>query len=598
VSERAEKRAETQRLVLGTMAAVAVLSAGAPLGLWDMAGGGEAREREAIVWALWGAALGLGGALWAALSASGVARLRDVTARALALDLGLVTAVSLVVRFGLTELNILTDGGTGYARVMSFRRGFGGLSVLIDQVFGELGEEALWRVMPLLAVLAALLPPAVLALGRALGFGRAASLFAGLAVAAWPLHAALFTSDFLMGPLVTLATTGLALLAFGVRGRPAAVLAGATLLAYAVWFRPEAVIVGLPVALLVLPRARWLAAQPVAAAGLAWLALHAAASIAATRSVGSADHAGLADLQRVGDAITPAFLEPALLPPWLTLPFFGLLVTWPLRRRWREALVVLVAAGSAVPVLWSPAFMDPLESYVEVWRYGAWTFPWLALGAGAGLAGLASLAPAGAGRAAAHAVLAAVLAATPVAYLDYLGRVYVNRAEEAVFRGMIAEVPEGCALVVPDDDLHWGTHEHMRRFLAIVADAQERGETTLRPSRVVGLVGFVAEARATGSLPALAGAPRGVDPCWYWFRGSYCDHAIDDAPAAACGRAERTFALGEVARGSMEFLHHRLVSVPRLRGDTHYRADQPLVLYRLLGVVPGAAGGVPDPEPR
>lgn len=589
-------RSETQRLVLGTMTALAVLSAGAPLGLWGMAGGGEAAEREAIVWALWGAALGLGAGLWAALSASGVARLRSPSARSLALDLGLVAAVSLFVRFGLTELNILTDGGTGYARVMSFRRGFGGLSVLIDQVFGELGEASLWRVMPLLAVLAALLPPAVLALGRALSLGRAASLFAGLAVAAWPLHAALFTSDFLMGPLVTLATAGLALLAFGVQGRPAAVLAGAAVLAYTVWFRPEAVIVGLPVALIVLPRARWLAAQPVAAGGLAWLALHAAASMAATRSVGSAAHAGFADLQRVRDAVTPAFFEPALLPPWLTLPFVGLLVTWPLRRRWREALVVLVAAGSAVPVLWSPAFMDPLESYVEVWRYGAWTFPWLALGAGAGLAGLASLAPAGAGRTAAHVVLASAIAVTPLAYLDYLGRVYVNRAEEIVFRGMIAQIPDGCGLVVPDDDLHWGTHEHMRRFLAIVADAHESGDTPLRPSRVEGLVAFVADARSSGALPAVSGAPRGDQACWYWFRGSYCDHAIDDAPALACARAERTFVLDETARGSMEFLHHRLVSVPHLRGDTHYQAEQPLVLYRLRGVTPSAPEGAPEPE--
>ena len=593
--------------------AVAATAVAAPLVAWlflrsGLGGNGDSdsshvwqmAQRECARWSLWIAMVVCAAAVIPTFvrTVTEGARTRLTPAAAVGIDAVGVMAWSAVVRFVLTQPNILTDGGSGYGRLWRLAiGGWQGLSVLVETLFPQ-DPRFMWVIIRVPWVLSALAPPLLLLLARALGFGRARALLAGVALASLPLHAAMYSSDFEFGPLLSFELLGLALVAAAVRfDRAELAAAGGAVLAYVCWGRPDAPIVGAALLAIVLPAWRQWRTRPVLVAALGWFALNAAASFASTRALG------------VGRGIEPhVWWFPVLrfltlqevVPFWLVLPFpFGVAH---LRTRDPERLAVVavgIVAG-LVPLSLSPVGgSDPTGSYMEIFRYGTWALPWIVLVAAEGMdAGVGFVARrfarGGPDRMqrvawAARATIVAACMATPLFFRSYLARQYGPRVEEQTFREVLGRVPDGCALVVPDDDSDdqaGGTIEVLRRYVYIAEEAAAQGESRVKPERVVGVTDFLraaAEHRAVPPLPSASDGDRAAPACWYYFRGSYCHTGLIGQGSPACAELERDAVLDRVFARSILYISHRLVSRPDLSDPPLYDPAQSLVLSRIVG---------------
>lgn len=546
----------------------------------------------------------------AALGALAVAAVRSLRPRAVSaptheervarLDAALVLGVSLLVRLGLTSTNIVTDGGSGFDRVVGWTERYSGLSVLLRLLLpGPLHHLA--NCIEAIRLLAALAPALLVLLGGALGAGRSAALLAGLCLACWPVHAALFSTDSLEGAMLTLQLLGFVLVARD--DRPASWrVAGLLVLAFSTWCRPEAPIVAAPLLALLAARGarpwRW---HPAAAAAGAWFGLAVLAHLAPLQSL----HNRPINWHPLWEMfpLTEALRSPVLLPAWIWAPLpVGLVALG--RRSWRLAALVGVGlAAGFVPAHIAFAWTAS-ESYTEVFRYGAQMAPWLALAAGAGLAALASL-PARLlpPRAApvALALVALPVLATPLYTASYLARRYGPREESAAFREALARVPERCAIAVPDDEGYAGetrTSLQVLDFYRWVArEARLRGAHVVPFQRVAPASAVLELARRDGRLPdprevdglvsSRSGMPPSrVDPppdpsCWYFFRGAQCYGDVFGHPQPACRALEHDADGGPVWRRVVEFRSYRLITRPGRRVAPWYLPALEFALFRL-----------------
>jgi hypothetical protein len=575
----------------------------------------QSLQRECARAALWIAFGAFAGAVAVTLArtASRHARADASTAARVALDAIGVLFWSAIVRFVLTEPNILTDGGSGYGRLWRMQvGGYQGFGVLVESIFPE--PRFMWTVIRLPWVLAALAPPLLLLLARAWGFRRGAALLAGIALASLPLHAAMYASDFEFGPLLTFDMLGIALVAAAVRfERDELAAASAAILAYACWCRPDGPVVGAALVAIAAPAlGRW-RARPVLVASLGWFVLNAVASFASTRVLGGGGQFCLDQpLQSEFPVLTFLTLQPVV-PFWLLLPLpFG--VGRLVRNDPRRLLVIAVgiAAGLLPLSVTALCHVDRTRSYMEFFRYGTWALPWLVLLAAEGMeAGVVFVAthfgrvdPGRVRRVelAARATVIAVCMATPVVFRSYLARQYGPRVEEDAFRKALQRVPAGCGVVVPDDDSDdqsGGTIEIMQRYVYIAEEAAARRESDVNPKGIVGVTTFLRAAKHDDAVPGLPSEAVGTAEsaeaaCWYYFRGSYCSTGIAGEGSAACAELERRASLEPVVAQHVFYISHRLVTRPDLRDPPLYDPAQPIVLSKLVGwrpdEVPAATG--------
>ncbi len=559
----------------------------------------EMLQRELASWSLWVAVATCAAAAILTIvdGVSRQGRARLPTAAAVSVDAVAVLAWSAVVRFVLTEPNILTDGGSGYGRL--WRQSVGGwqgLSVLIETLFPE-EPRFMWTIIRVPWVLAALAPPLLVLLARALDFSRASALFAGVALASLPLHAAMYSSDFEFGPLLTFNLLGVALVAAAVRfERGELAMAGAAVLAYACWGRPDAPVVGAALLAIAVPALRRWRTHPVLVAALGWFAANAIASFASARALGVVSH--VAPHLWHGFPVLLFLGMQQVVPFWLLLPLpFGVAHLWR-RDPWRLVVVGVGIAAGLVPLSLSPVGAgDPTRSYMEYFRYGTWALPWILLVAAEGMdAGVlfvtrrfARLGPARAHRLelAVRATIIAVCMATPLYFRSYLARQYGPRVEEEAFREALRRVPDDCGLVVPDDDSDdqgGGTIEIQRRYAYIAEEAAAEGESHVGPERVIGASAFLRSAADRRALPPVAtpAAKRAEPACWYYFRGSYCYTGLQGQGSAVCAELERDAVLEPILARRILYISHRLVTRPDLSDGPLYDPDQSLVLSKIV----------------
>jgi hypothetical protein len=457
----------------------------------------------------------------------------------------------------------------------------------------------MWTVIRVPWVLSALAPPVLVLLGRVLGCSRGAALFAGVALASLPLHAAIYSSDLEHGPLLTFNLLGLALVAAGVRfGRAELAAGGSAVLAYTCWGRPDAAVIGATFLVLVLPGLRAWRAQPVLTAACGWFTVNVLASVVSARML---------DL---GGSIRPhlGFQLPVLhflglqsiVPFWMILPLpFGV-VRLARRAPWRLLVAAVGIAAGLVPLTVSPINkVDPTGSYLEYFRYATWALPWIVLLAAEGMeAGVHFVVgrfetvgrrgASGVGSTIRAAILAG-LVATPLVFRSYLARQYAPRVEEGAFRTALQHVPGECGLVIPDDASEdEGMHETARRYVYIAEEAANRRESQVKPASVIGVTDYLRselELRGTPRSPSVAASDgdRGVPECWYYFRGSYCHTGFDGRPSAGCAEFERRVQLEPVFTEHILYISHRLVTRPDLRDSPLYDPAQPIVLSKVVG---------------
>lgn len=518
---------------------------------------------------------------------------------ALFLDLALVTAWSFAVRFGLTTLGLLTDGGSGFGRHFGWIPGFQGIATLSLTLFDVTEpREAMHGAMLLTATLAALGPTATVLLARALGAERRTALFAGFLIASIPAHAVLFTSDFLSAPLATLATFAVAAVAASARRGDGHFLAlGLTVASFTVWGRPEAALILIPVLLvgwrhlLLARRARWMLLPTF------WFALNVAA--AALHSLNSeripvSPSFGLGTFGRV---LTVAWERPATVPLWMWAGgILFPLAAFARSNRRRAALLVVAAVVSAAPSVTSWALTDRTLGYTELFRYGVWALPWVAIMAAMGWDRALRLATRAARpprlRTALSCTLGVALVAwmvaTPLAARDYLGRLHSHDAERPVFLELHAEVPASCALFVMDDSAH---HSVAERFQWESGNPMLTfGRVPLRAPAVAGSNYFFEQlAQAGGELPDAShySGVRG-SRCWYYYRAPRCDHGAFGEPEPICAEIEERLVLEPVAERFFAFVHPRLSTMIDLpEGSAFVNPRQRAALYRVDGVRPG-----------
>lgn len=495
----------------------------------------------------------------------------DRRTRAPLLDVGLILAWSFFVRFVLTEPNILTDGGSGYGRVMGYARGYSGLAVLVG-LFPAEWSAFMWRAMLVPRVLAAFAPALLACVARGLGFGRSVALIAGLALASLPVHAALTASDLLVGPMSSVQLAGLSLVLLARRGdRSDVFAAGMALAAWGMWFRPEGVLGLLPLAAASLSFSRsWWDRWEVrlVVLGVALLVLLRAVAIATNPYLASNSAPGPLSNVAWGNVLFSTVLVPVWF--WLPAPFaVGALV--------RHRALAVVAAGllaGLVPVYLRGLNPEPASTHLETLRYGLPVLAWLALTAAVGLDSISRWI---AGRWLIHRALLlfvlrallAIVVVSPVAINhEYLGRRYGHAASEPVIRQLLKQVPNDCGLLVPDDFPEGVTIEIYDRYVYIASEAHALEEIA------------AIEVRPVSDL--LDGK---VDPsqCWAFLRGPFCYHAFAGRSALACDRIQARFNLEEIASIPVEFRHHRLVTGPDVRSAPWYMERMPVVLYRVGG---------------
>lgn len=541
----------------------AAFIAAAPLGVWYLTSGSppggapigqietflQDRERHLVQ-------LALVAAVAAALAAAAASPRTRRCNRAAWLDAALVLGWSLFVRFALTSANVLTDGGSGWSRLLEYRRGFGSVAVLLDVL---LPGASMWDAIAVPRVVAALSPPLVVLLAHAIGASRAAAALCGLALASLPVHAALYSSDFESGAVVTTLLGGLALVANGGNSERAGdVAAGLTLIAFGLYGRPEMLVVGLPL-LALAPRLVHLWRHPVLAGAAAWLVALAAVRAGTLGGLGNSSVAYVG-----GPWSTLPFAEilttGALLPYWLWLPL-PLGVIW-LRGNARAVTLAGLLAG-IVPLHVTPTMSDPTATYLEFFRYGAFAMPWLALLAGAGASGLASAI----GLPFLTIVAALWMLATPLLERDYLALRYGPAVDEAVFREALLQVPEGCRLIVPDDPETF--FDVFKRYAEIARDVSAHHPRAPVPGRIVAM------------SEALRDPPRGG--CWYFYRGSYCHDGFEGIAPPTCQRLLESAPFAPAWSRTVEYRSHRLVTRPRRAVAPWYEPHLELRLYQWRG---------------
>jgi hypothetical protein len=481
-----------------------------------------------------------------------------------------VFAWSFFVRFVLATPNILTDGGSGYGRVMRYVEGYGGVAVLV-KLLPATWSAFMWRAMLVPRLLAALAPALLVWVVRGLGFGPAVGLLAGLALASVPVHAALTASDHLEGSMSSLQLAGLALVLAARRAeRSDLFAAGVALAAWAMWVRPEGALGLLPIAAasLAFPR-RWWARREVIAVvvGLALLVLLRVVAMVTSPTIATSGSPGSLGTIAWGSVLFSTVLVPVWL--WAPAPF----AVAALRRRRALAVAIAGLAAGLIPPYLRGLFPDPANTHLELLRYGTPAFPWLALASAvsldAGCRWLAGRWSGGAWHLVTLRALLALVVASPVALdREYLSRRYGHAASEAAIRRLLTQVPEGCGLLVPDDRPEGVSIEIAERYVSIAAEAYAEG--AVRAIEVLPVSDFL-----DGKLDA--------SRCWTFLRGPYCYHAYAGRPAEACTQLESRFNLEEIASIPIEFRHHRLVTGPDVRRAPWYIERMPIMLYRILG---------------
>ena len=502
---------------------------------------------------------------------------RDRAASAWLIAGAAVLAWSVAVRFGLTQANILTDGGSGYTRLMRYVEGYGGIAVLVQLLPGE-WSAFMWHAMLVPRMLAALAPALLVWVARELNLGLGAALLAGVMLASLPVDAVLTSSDHLEGAMATLQLAGLAFVLAARRAeRVDLYAAGLALAAWAMWCRPEGALGLLPIAPAALGFSRrWWTRPSVWVANAALIALVLARVYAlATSSTTGLGGSGLAAMHDAWQTV--ASVAPVV-PVWVWLPApFALL--W-LHRR--AAMIVLAAlAAGVVPVYLRGLSGDPVGTHLETIRYGIPALGSLALMSAVTLeACLGALVKrVGWNDRWVRVALLTGIAALPIVDREYLARRYGHVASEAVIRRLFQQVPAGCAVAVPDDGPEGVDVEIAQRYgyiaLEMAADGAIAPLTVLPASDLL-----------DGRVDATA--------CWTFLRGPYCYHGFDGHPAISCQRIEERFALQEIATELVEFRHHRLVTGPDLQRSPWYMPGMPITLYRITGsrlAAPSAPAG-------
>ncbi len=497
---------------------------------------------------------------------------------------GAVLLWSLIVRFGFTTPNILTDGGSGFSRILHGSPGFMGLSGLMDLVLPDSRRMDIWSAVYVTTALSALTPALIVLLARELGLPRRAGFLGGLALACLPLHAAIFTSDFILGPAVALMAGGLILISAGYRSsRSWSICAGAAILAYVCWLRPEGVIVfAILLPMLWFYRNRVLGSL-IGLVGIGWLFVHVLASFFG--HWGSAGPGGSGGPFEVliflfREASSPVSMS------WFALAFlYGGFLVHTRKLNGRLVIEAGIVFGFVTPLTF---LGDELTgSYIEAFRYGTWSLPFLALAAGVAfheLAGVLSgrgAEPPGAEKRPVRGTIlvAAALMLVPLLHIPYLQRHYGHASEFPILVEAFGMVPAECGLVVPSDDPQsQGTHEISRLY-------DELNGGTLR---LYGVVEFIERLDHEGRLPNSAPSarhhpPAGAIDCWYFLEAAYCEHGYGDEPMQACSELLSKTEHHLVREWEFEFISHRqVVHLMAPEWDSSAR----VALFRLGGPSP------------
>jgi len=521
--------------------------------------------------------------------------------RDLLIGLGL-TAASLVVRLVLTSVQDVTDGVTLWHRDIEVSPDFGAIGILVRLLLPSSHEANPVAVLTTLAILSALTPAAVFGLGRALGLRRLGAALAGAMVAAWPLHAALYSGGFDQGAIVAVAVVALALVAAGTsRDDLRYVPSGVALLAFVVWCRPEALLhVGMA-ALLLFPARRRLLHHRLVVGALAVLAASVAGRVvflASSGLLGATLGAGtpLFSVQTFSKAVEYFGTHgDAVVPLEVPLGLLLFLVHGAPHRR-------IVLAGILLGL--SPYAVYGCGPF-EWFRYGSHALPWLALGAGAGFAGallrLKQWRPHLPGRwisgprvaVGLAALLGLELAARPVVHAPYLARVYDQTVTDAFLRHALERVPEGCALGVPTTLADAGINSWQRYFhVAVDAVGLARARSSVVPSvALVRGLERAGEPLASEELEAFerrfAVPPLGQATCWYFLWSWECTNPRPPGPPMTdpgfCGAIRARARLEPIYEERVDLVDHRLVAEPAAGvDDPRRRRDVPLVLYRVV----------------
>jgi hypothetical protein len=519
-----------------------------------------------------------------------VARVRDggrPADRSLLVDTVAVAAASLAVRYLLTRHNLVEDGASYFFRMLRYDTPFGGVGVLVRALLPRALEGFIWNSVEVTTFLSALAPPALVLAARSLGLNRPAAFLAGLSLACWPLHAALFSTEFEQGTIVTIAIAATALLALAARSdRPGAYAAGASWAAFVVWGRPETIVVLAPLAWVAWPAFARSWRRPAVLASTAWLAVVAAARVA---SVLRFEGTGWSVLEPSSPSLgTIVSIGGAGVPWWIWLPFLPGLAL--LRGRARVACIAGIGAGIV------PMAVRSLgdSSWFEIFRYGSLFAPWVLLASASGLAASADLAVATARRIAPRAVTATgpatlvvatvLVAGTPLLHRAYLGREYDVTSTDALFRVTLPLVDPACGLVVPSDDRDPGL-DALDLYRAVLAEETDRGRATLPRDRVVGAQAFAAGARGSSGLPPVPGGDPAA-PCWLFLRTGDCQMptSLVGVPAGGvgwCAAIERDFVLEPVRTGTADFEWHRRVVLAAPGGPPEVVDSLPVGLWRI-----------------
>jgi len=500
-----------------------------------------------------------------------------------------VAAVSLFVRLGLGELNVLTDGGSGFDRVLQYGFGFGGTSLLITGALPASLAGMIWPAVALISVIAGLAPVAMYGLTRELGFSRWPAIAAAAALACWPLHAALFTSDFLQGPVLTVGLVGLWWVARSVRqDRPERLLVGAAIYGGLIWMRPDAMIWALPYAAVAAPLGwKWRTHGGVwAAMGLGALAI-GCRLLSYAKNPGILPQGGANVVELTGEGFLLA--GHAALPWWLWLGIpAGIPALWS-----RHRVAALVVFGGLAAYLSLRVGGTPPD-LLEFFRYLAPAMAWVSLIVGLGLAWWVERVPAGRARVVAACVVGAALLATPVLHRAYLGTTFGPRVSDQVFRVVLADLPADASIIVPGEARGDGL-DPAPRFRYIAWEEFPNREAPVPGNRVVSAAVLLDFVRTDGRLPefgdlALASGARREGPTrWYYLRTGEClytqpyDTATDQDPGT-CQALEAALEIEVVEAWTTPFRHHRLVSQPGDRALPKYDDDFRTILYRVRGL--------------
>lgn len=504
------------------------------------------------------------------------------------LGVGAVLAVSSVVRFGFSTPNLLTDAGSGHERLLQYQFGFGAASLSYHLLLPSPLQGHIWSAVAWSSFLSALAPAVLALLANSLGMRLRESLLAGLLLATWPLHAVLFTSDFLQGPAITGGLASLTLLSIGGRRRSAPLLwTGAALMAWMFWWRPDSAVWALPGVVVVLgSEIGFWWKRPTF-----WLSAAFGGLSLALRLVSFTTLEGFTPGQPLGfAAINGAMLKQAGLeafPWWLWAGVLPGLVA--LRRRFHSSALLLCGLlAAAVPVWIGGTGTDLLDFF----RYGATAMPWLALLSAAGLVWWVRVledwkrAPIWATR-----ILTALLLAggllLPILHRSYLSVSYSPRQSDELFRAVLHTVPPHCSIVVPGESVNDGLDPWLR-YLYIAWEENDLDPTLPRGVQVLSAADVLAgqspgDTRSPGTRWDAGADLPGQDSCWFFFRTGDCEvsHITGNPDPGSCRGLEESFDMTLVKTWKRPFRSHRLVAQPGALKAPYYQPDFQYRLFRI-----------------